>query len=37
VGVAMEHSETAKAMSKGYVIDTVHYVSDKIWEAYKRI
>lgn len=37
VGVAMEHSETAKAMSKGYIIDTVHYVSDKIWEAYKRI
>ncbi len=37
VGVALEGSEEAKAMDKGYIIDTVHYVSDKIWEAYKRI
>ena len=37
VGVALEDSEAAKAMDKGYIIDTVHYVSDKIWEAYKRI
>ncbi len=37
VGLALEDSETAKAMVKGYVIDTVHYVSDKIWEAYKKI
>jgi PUA domain protein len=36
-GVALEDSESAKAMSKGYIIDTVHYISDKIWEAYKRI
>jgi len=37
VGLALEDSEAAKAMVKGYVIDTVHYVSDKIWEAYKKI
>jgi len=37
VGVALENSQAAKEMSKGYIIDTIHYVSDKIWEAYKRI
>jgi PUA domain protein len=37
VGLALEDSEAAKAMDKGYVIDTIHYVSDKIWEAYRRI
>jgi PUA domain protein len=37
VGLALEDSEAAKAMAKGYVIDTIHYVSDKIWEAYKKI
>ena len=37
VGLALEDSEAAKAMVKGYVIDTIHYVSDKIWEAYKKI
>ena len=37
VGLALEDSEVAKAMTKGYVIDTIHYLTDKIWEAYKRI
>ena len=37
VGLALEDSEAAKKMTKGYVIDTVHYVSDKLWEAYKKI
>ncbi|HEY9406250.1 MAG TPA: PUA domain-containing protein [Nitrososphaera sp.] len=37
VGLALEDSEAAKAMVKGCIIDTVHYVSDKIWEAYKKI
>lgn len=37
VGLALEDSDVAKGMSKGYVIDTVHYISDKIWEAYKKI
>jgi malignant T-cell-amplified sequence len=37
VGLALEDSEVAKAMTKGYIIDTIHYISDKIWEAYKKI
>ena len=37
VGVALEESEAAKAMTKGYVVDNMHYISDKMWEAYKEI
>lgn len=37
VGLALEDSEAAEQMTKGYVIDTLHYISDKIWEAYKKI
>ena len=37
VGVALEDSETAKAMPKGYIVENLHYISDKMWEAYKEI
>jgi predicted RNA-binding protein (TIGR00451 family) len=37
VGLALKDSEVAKAMSKGYIIDNLHYISDKMWEAYKEI
>lgn len=37
VGLALEDSEAAKVMTKGYVIDTIHYVTDRIWEGYKKI
>jgi malignant T-cell-amplified sequence len=37
VGLALKDSEVAKAMSKGYIIDNLHYISDKIWKAYKEI
>ena len=37
VGLALEDSQVAEGMTKGYVIDTLHYISDKIWEAYKKI
>jgi PUA-domain protein len=37
VGVALEDSEAAKAMAKGYVVENLHYISDKIWKAYKEI
>ena len=37
VGVALENSEAAKAMTKGYVIENLHYISDKMWETYKEI
>jgi PUA-domain protein len=36
-GIALEDSETAKTMAKGYVVENLHYVSDKMWEAYKEI
>ncbi len=37
VGIALDDSEIVKMMTKGYVVDNVHYISDKIWEAYKEI
>lgn len=37
VGLALEDSEIAASMSNGYVIDNLHYVSDKFWEAYKSV
>lgn len=37
VGTALENSETARSMTKGYVLDNFHYISDKMWEAYKEI
>jgi PUA domain protein len=37
VGIAMEDSNAAIMKTKGYVIDNLHYVSDKFWEAYKEI
>jgi malignant T-cell-amplified sequence len=36
-GIALEDSEVANSMTKGYIIDTVHYVGDKIWEAYRKL
>lgn len=36
-GVALEDSETARLMAKGYVVENLHYISDKMWEAYKEI
>jgi PUA domain protein len=37
IGVALENSEAAKAVAKGYVVENLHYISDKMWEAYKGI
>ena len=37
VGVALEDSEVAKAMAKGYVVENLHYITDKMWEAFKQI
>ena len=36
VGIALEDSKTASNNSKGYVIDNLHYISDKFWEARKE-
>jgi PUA domain protein len=37
VGIALADSEIASSMATGYVIDNLHYVSDKFWEASKSI
>jgi PUA domain protein len=37
VGLALEDSEAAKSLVKGYVIDNLHYIGDKVWEAYKEV
>ncbi len=37
VGIALEDSESAQTMTKGYVIDNIHFISDKAWEASKQI
>ena len=37
VGIALIDSDKAVAEQKGYVIQTVHYISDKIWEAHKLL
>ena len=36
-GIALEDSEIAAAKSKGYIIDNLHYISDRFWEAHKQI
>jgi PUA domain protein len=36
-GIAIEDSEIAAANSRGYVVDNLHYISDKFWEAHKEI
>src|SRR5438105_3258522 len=36
VGIALEESGIAESMAKGYVIENVHYISDKIWELAKE-
>lgn len=37
VGISLADSEIASSMATGYVIDNLHYVSDKFWEASKSI
>lgn len=37
VGIALDDSEIATSKSKGYVIDNLHYISDKFWEVHKEI
>jgi len=36
-GIALDDSEMAASKSKGYVIDNLHYISDKFWEVHKEI
>jgi malignant T-cell-amplified sequence len=37
VGIALIDGHKAVAEQKGYVIQTLHYISDKIWEAHKLL
>jgi malignant T-cell-amplified sequence len=37
VGLALEDSVTAEKLQEGYVIDNLHFVGDKFWDAFKEI
>jgi PUA domain protein len=37
VGLALEDSNIAEKLEKGYVINNLHYVGDKFWNAFKEI
>jgi len=37
VGLAIEDSVLAEKLEKGYVIDNLHFVGDKFWNAFKEI
>ena len=37
VGIALEDSEVARGMQKGYIVNNLHYISDSIWEMFKEI
>ena len=37
VGIAVEDSQIAANKAKGCIINNLHYISDKAWEAYKEI
>jgi PUA domain protein len=37
VGLALEDSEVAKTMTKGYIIDTIHYVSENMGSLQENI
>ena len=37
VGIAIEDSITAETLSKGHIINNLHYVGDKFWTLYKEI
>jgi PUA domain protein len=37
VGLSLENSDAAEKLQKGYVVDNLHFVGDKFWDAYKEI
>lgn len=37
VGLALEDKDRANSMEKGQIINNLHYVGDKFWNAYKEI
>jgi PUA domain protein len=36
-GIALEDSQSAISMDKGYVVENLHYISDTLWEEFKKI
>ena len=37
IGLALMDSNSARSSKNGYIINTIHYVSDKYWKSYKEI
>jgi PUA domain protein len=37
MGLALEDSNIAEKLHKGYVVDNLHFVGDKFWNTYKEI
>jgi PUA domain protein len=37
VGLALDDSNLAEKLHKGYVVDNLHFVGDKFWNTYKEI
>ncbi|HEX6293625.1 MAG TPA: PUA domain-containing protein [Nitrososphaeraceae archaeon] len=37
VGISLCDSETGMALSKGHIINNMHYVGDKFWNLYKEL
>ncbi|VFJ14632.1 PUA domain-containing protein [Candidatus Nitrosocosmicus franklandus] len=37
IGLALEDSDRAQAMEKGQIINNLHFVGDKYWNAFKEI
>ncbi len=37
VGLALDDSDVAEKLQKGYVVDNLHFVGDKFWNSYKEI
>ena len=36
IGIAIEDSKTAISLSKGYIINNLHYVGDKFWDLSRK-
>jgi PUA domain protein len=37
VGISLYDSEKAMSLSKGHIINNMHYVGDKFWNLYKEL
>lgn len=37
IGVALFNSEVTRSLQHGKIVETIHYVGDKLWEALRKI